>query len=165
MKYKEKIKKITENLSRISRSAKFKKVITILAILIWTILIFQAGMFVGFKKASFFFRYGDDSYKGFRGEHRFPLGMRDNDMPRSHGAIGKIVQISSPTFVISDNDGTEKTILFNTETIIKKYDTSTTASDLKVGDFVVIIGTPNVSSEIEAKLIRLVPADFIGRNK
>ena len=33
-----------------------------------------------------------------------------------------------------------------------------TTNDLKLGDFVVVIGTPNAQGQIEAKFIRVMPA-------
>ena len=40
---------------------------------------------------------------------------------------------------------------------IKKFRDSIKAEDLKVGDFVAVIGNPNDQAGVEAKLIRIMP--------
>ena len=37
-------------------------------------------------------------------------------------------------------------------------------SDLKIGDFIVVIGSPNTDGQVEAKFIRLMPEPDLIRN-
>lgn len=128
------------------------------------LLIFQAGMFVGYRKAAFSYRFGDNYYRAF-GEHGprpFQIPLQEGFI-ESHGAVGKIVTINLPTFVMVGPDEIEKVILIGDDTQIRHFDTTISASDLKVDDFTVVLGSPNENSQIEAKLIRVLPAPPEGR--
>lgn len=74
------------------------------------------------------------------------------------GVSGKILKISLPTVVIEGQDGMEKVVLISDNTIVRHQRDSIKASDLRVDDEVILIGTPNDKSEIEARLIRIMPA-------
>ncbi len=152
-----KIEKFKEDIKALTKSKYFYKVILGIALVIWTITIFQLGVFVGFKKASYFFKLGDNYYRNIRGPKMMPMGMQDNDMPRSHGAIGKVIEVSLPTIVIEDKDGMEKTILIDNKTMIKKLEKLASSTDIRENDSAVVIGTPNKNALIEAKLIRILP--------
>lgn len=148
------------NLKNFLQSAKTKHIITGIGIVVIALFIFQAGIFVGLRKAEFSGRMGDNYYKTF-GEQRRPRGMMPNfgmmDSLNSHGTIGKIVSITLPQIIVADRDGTEKTIIIDTKTDIRSFRDSIKAENLKVGDFVTIIGEPNNNGQIEAKLIRIMP--------
>lgn len=125
--------------------------------------IFQAGMIAGFKKASFGRDWGDNYIKNFG---RLEMGPRmmngkfDNfgDLPIAHGAIGKIIKIELPSIVVLDEkDNTEKIILINEKTEIRKIRGNMKSEDLKIDEHVVIVGNPNSSGQIEARLIRILP--------
>jgi hypothetical protein len=85
------------------------------------------------------------------------MGMNMGDFENSHGAIGKIINIKLPSIIISDRDGTEKTITISTSTDIKKFRDSIKAEDLQMNDFITVIGNPNDKAEVEARLIRVMP--------
>jgi hypothetical protein len=120
---------------------------------------------VGNHQAQFEGNFGDKFDRNFRGP-----GMMGNegglfgfdgdvDMgPNSHGAIGKILTIDSSKMVISGPDNLEKIVLIKSDTLVREFMEEKKLQDLKVGDFVVVIGSPNSQGEIEAKLIRLMPA-------
>ena len=84
-------------------------------------------------------------------------GMPGVDLPEAHGAAGKIIKTELPTFVIEGTDKVEKVIRTDDDTSIRRFRESVAATDLKIGDFVIVIGTPNDAGEIEARLIRLMP--------
>lgn len=140
------------------QSKLFIKLLCIIGSIVVAILIFQAGMFVGFKKASFSFRGGENYYRNFGGQRGGFMGMhfRDN-FQESHGAMGRIIKIDLPTFVIEDAQKTEKIVRLNDDTSIRSLRDTLKNTDLKINDFVTIIGSPNDKSEIEAKFIRLMP--------
>ncbi|WP_420266680.1 hypothetical protein [Candidatus Magnetominusculus dajiuhuensis] len=122
------------------------------------LLIFQAGMFVGFKKAGFSYRVGEQYFRQMNGRPNDQfMGMNRGDFENSHGAIGKIISISLPSVIISDKDNTEKTILISSSTDIRKFKDSIKPEDLKINDFVTVIGNPNDKAEIEARLVRIMP--------
>jgi len=149
------MKKIKE----IFKDFKIRLTVYILGFLIIALMIFQAGMFVGFKKASFSFRMGEQYFRQMKGgPNGLPImGMGRDDFGNSHGAIGKIVSIKLPTVVISDRDGVEKTILVSTSTDIKKFRSTIKAEELRVNDFITVIGSPDDKAQVEAKLIRIMP--------
>jgi len=142
------------------QSSKAKHMVSGIGIAVIALFIFQAGIFVGLQKAEFSGRMGDNYYKTF-GEQRGPREMIPNfgmmDPSNSHGTIGKIISIALPQIIIADIDGTEKTILTDAKTDIRSFRDSIKAENLKVGDFVTIIGEPNNQGQIEARLIRIMP--------
>lgn len=145
---------------KISESKNVRVLIYTLAILFIAICIFQAGMFVGFHKASFSYNYGENFYKEAFGERREGFGMmgmqRDMYMG-GHGATGKIVKITLPTILVSGYDNTEKIIRLDDDTVIREFRNELTPQNLKVDDMIVVIGSPNDAGEIQAKLIRILP--------
>lgn len=143
----------------------FRKVLFRLGVFIIALLIFQAGMLVGFRKAEFSFRMGDNYYRAFDGDevngYKLPFGMshlRGGAFPGSHGAIGQVIKIDLPTLIIEDPKNVEKEVLVSTSTLIKKFRHIIKKEDIKADDFVTVIGSPNDKSQIEAKFIRVIPA-------
>ncbi len=147
-----------EQIKEILNKSKIKKIICILGCIFIALLIFQMGMFVGFKKAEFSFRIGEQYFRQMNGEQNNQfMGMNRRDFSNSHGAAGKIISIKLPIIIVSDKDSAEKTIVISTSTDIKKFKDSIQAGDLKVNDFVTVVGEPNNNAEVEAKLIRIMP--------
>ncbi len=140
------------------KSKLFTKILYGIGIVIIALLIFRAGIFVGYHKAAFSYQRGDNYYHTF-GSNRngFFMGIPGDDFANAHGATGKIIKINLPTFIVEDDDHTEKIVVINNNTAIRHFRETATSNDLKIGDFVVVIGSPNNKSEIEANLIRLIP--------
>ena len=135
------------------------------------LLIFSIGMQVGGAKARFSYKWADNYHKNFAGPRTgflsnwrsFPHG----DFIGGHGAFGEIIELkgysttstdagmSEDAFVIRGRGDVEKIIVLSSETILKKGRKTINQDDLKVGDGVVIIGSPNKEGQIEAKLIRV----------
>ncbi len=147
----------TTQIKNILQSKKFKKIICALCIIIGILVVFQAGMMVGYHKAGSSYRFGENYYREFEGHHPKMIGMPGENFPDAHGAIGKIVSITLPTIVIADPNNIEKVVLLKDETLIRHFRETINAANLKADDFIVVIGTPNEQGEIEAKLIRLLP--------
>ena len=147
-----------EQIKNVFKDSKVKKAICILGCVVLVLVIFQAGMFVGFKKAGFSYRTGEQYFREMNGRPNDQfMGMNRGDFGNSHGAVGKIVSVNLPSIIISDKDGIEKTITVSTSTDIKKFKDSIKAEDLKVNDFITVIGNPNDKAEVEARLIRIMP--------
>lgn len=126
------------------------------------LLVFGAGVKVGTLKARYSYKWAETYHKNFGGPRggflddwrRFPAG----DFISGHGAFGEIIEIKDNGFVIKGRENAEKVVIINQEvTIIKGRETM--KDGLKVGDRVVIIGTPNNEGQIEAKLIRVFSED------
>lgn len=142
------------------QSKKFKIILCIAGAIVIASIIFAGGMFVGFRKAGFSYRWGEDYYRTFGGRRGEPMmGFpQPGDFTNSHGAVGKIIKINLPNIIISGEDNIEKIILIKDDTVIKRFRENVKPTDLKENDFVTIIGKPDDKSQIEAKLIRIMPA-------
>lgn len=124
------------------------------------VLIFGVGMVVGGMKAQFSYRWAESYHKNFGGPRggffgdwrRFPI--LPGDFIEGHGAFGEIIELSDSGFVIKGRGDVEKLIVTTEDVIIKKG-RETIKDGLKVGDRVVIIGSPNEEGQIKAKFIRL----------
>ena len=147
-----------EQIKKALGESKVKRIICILGYALIVLIVFQAGMFVGFKKAEFSYRTGEQYFRQMSGRlsNQF-MGMNRSDFGNSHGAAGKIITINLPIMIVSDKDGIEKTIIISTSTDIRKFKDSISAEDLKVNDFVTVLGNPTDKAELEAKLIRIMP--------
>lgn len=140
---------------------KIKWLIFTVLILILLIIFFKLGVYWGYKKNSFSYNwcrgYQRNFDPGFYSGGGFNKMRKFDKEPflRGYGISGKIVLIKDSGFVLEDSDGIEKIILVFENTILKKNGLNIKFSDLKEGDFVVILGKPNQNGEIEAKLIRV----------
>jgi hypothetical protein len=125
-------------------------------------VIFQLGVFVGYHKANYAHNFSDSYRKNFRGEKGGSFGsmMRGNNLPTAHGAFGTVLTTTLPTFIIEDKDGLEKSILILSSTIIKNISGNASSSSITPNNLIMVLGDPNASGQIEAKLIRIMPNDF-----
>ena len=150
------MKKISEEIKKIFDSKASFRILCGVGIFIVALLIFSAGIDVGFHKASFGRDWGENYERNFGFGPDHPLLGNDN-FPNANGAIGKIIKIELPTVIVEDKDGTEKVILIKDDTQIQNIKTLVTSNDLKIDNFVVVIGAPNTRGQIEAKFIRIMP--------
>jgi len=148
--------------------AKYFKTFTIVvgAILI-ALTSFAVGMSVGFHKAKFSYKWGENYERNFAGPGMGgPMGfMHDfqgRDFRNSHGTAGVIVSLTDNNLVIKDRDGKENTVAVTDKTVIKKYREDIKITDLKQGDQVVVLGNPGNDGTINADIIRVFdnPADL-----
>jgi len=152
-----------EKIKNLAKTGIFHGILCGLVIAIIALFIFQAGVFVGFRKASFAYQYGDNYYQMFEGRgpengHGPEVGgmMKDN-FPGGHGVVGKIIKVDLPTIIVLGSDNLEKVVLVDNDTVIKQFRNQATSTDLKVGDMVVVIGAPNNKGQVDARLVRLMP--------
>jgi len=141
------------------QSKVFKGILLGVAGLIILLLIFKAGMIVGIKKADFSCRWSDNYHRNFGGpKGGFWGGLGDREFMDANGTFGQIIKIDSSTLVIKGRNDVEKVVVVNDKTEIKSLKETIKITDLKVDDNIVVIGEPNESGQISAKLIRLLPA-------
>ena len=140
-----------------TKSETFKKVLFAVGGAAAVIIIFQAGMFVGFHKAALSYRMGDNFYRVYGNGPDGPgMPFFNEEFSEAHGATGKVISVALPLFVVDDH-GTEKTIVIDDDTTIRRLRGDTSSTTLMAGDFVVIIGEPNDKAQVEARLIRILP--------
>jgi hypothetical protein len=142
------------------QSKTFKIIIWVVVALIVLLLVFRLGIEVGYKKAQFSYHWGENYHLNFGGpKGGFFLPPNKNDeFISSHGAAGQIIKIDNNNLIIKDQENVEKSILIKDDTTIFCLRQKIKASDLKTGDFIVVIGDPNNAGQIEAKLIRVMPS-------
>jgi len=141
-----------------------KWIIVGLAGFVVVILIFGAGMKVGELKARYSYRWAESYHKnfagprgGFFGDWRTfpPRGdLIGGDLIEGHGTFGEIIKINDSDFVIKGQGDVEKIFVITKDTTVKEG-AETVKDGLKVGDRVVVIGSPNEQGQIEAKLVRV----------
>jgi hypothetical protein len=126
-------------------------------------LIFGLGMFVGGAKARFSYRWAESYHKNFAGPSAGFLGdwrsFSGGNFIEGHGAFGEIIELRDTGFVIKGRGDVEKIVVTTKDTVVMKG-RETVKNELKVGDSVVIIGSPNEEGQIEAKLIRIFDGEL-----
>ena len=142
-------------------SKKYTPFIKILGLLLAVLVIFWAGMIVGYHKAQFSAHMGDRYYNAFGKHPHSPLNMMGgvdaDDLVSGHGAVGKIISVNLPNVIVSDNNGVEKNVIIDNETSLKSGRESVASTSLTVNKFIVVIGAPDETGRITAKLVRIMP--------
>ncbi len=135
----------------------FKKpAVVAVAALILALLVFEAGVFVGYHKALFSYRGGERYMRMMEG----PRGQVGPGRGQIHGATGKIVSASLPTFVVLGPDSVEKTVMVDASTTIAKFREATSSAAIREGDMAFVLGDPDASGIIRARFVRILPANF-----
>ncbi|MDD5433704.1 MAG: hypothetical protein PHE77_03600 [Candidatus Pacebacteria bacterium] len=130
------------------------------------LLVFKTGEFVGLRKGSFSCRWGENYHRNFGGpQSGFFNEFQDNNFINANGVFGQIIKIEGQTIVVKSQNEMEKVVLIKENTVIEKFKDKITYSDLKFGDYVMIIGEPNNQGQIEANLIRIMPIPLSNRPK
>jgi hypothetical protein len=128
------------------------------------VLAFGLGVFVGERKAKFSYLWAENYHRmfagpkaGFLGSLRMPPFPPFDEFIEGHGTFGEIIKIEGNSLVAKGRENVEKVIVVTEKTVIKSGREDIKFSDLKIGDMIVIIGSPNDKGQIEAKLIRVFP--------
>lgn len=140
------------------KSKTFTGILIGLGVAIGALILFNLGTFVGYQKANFSYRWSDNYERNFTGPRQgFMEGMKGQDFIGSHGVVGQIIKIDGESLVIKGQDNIEKIISLAPETAIHRFRQSIKTADLRAGDLIVVIGDPDNSGRIAAKLIRVLP--------
>lgn len=147
------------NLQSFFKSKIFTRALWGVGIVIVLLAVFMAGEFVGFRKASFSYRWGESYYKNFAGSRGGIFqNMGGRDFLTGHGTFGSIIKITTSTLLVQNRYNAEKIVLVGKDTVIRRLDETVSAVDLREGDRVAVIGSPNDAGQIEAKFIRVFPS-------
>jgi hypothetical protein len=153
-----------DQLTEFFRSRLFAGIIAGVGITLIAVFIFEVGVTVGYHEATFSEHWGSSYGNNFGGPSN-TMGLPDNHLPQPNGTFGKIISISTATSSASDTVITiensqkpEQSVLVTSDTSIRDHENTVTVSSLTVGSYAVVVGDPDNQGEIEAKLIRLVPA-------
>lgn len=140
------------------QSKTFKIIFVAIGGAIVSLLIFQAGAFMGFKKANFSYRWAENYHQNFGGPRQgFFEDFKGRDFIDAHGVFGQIIKIDDLTVVIKGRDDVEKIVSVKDNTVIERFRDAIKITDLKIDDYIIVIGEPNDVGQIEAKFIRLMP--------
>jgi hypothetical protein len=160
-----------KDLIAVTKSKSFQGILIGIAISIVALGIFQTGVMVGEHKARFAHHFGDNFERNFvdssrRGPMPFVEEVGKMRPPTGHGSVGEVVSVTLPTFVVAGPDNIEKTIRVSDETLFREFREELSSENIEIGSFVVVLGLPNESGEIEATLVRLLPPpDFISNDR
>ncbi len=147
----------TEKIKNGMQSKQYKKIVTIVCVIVLILIVFNLGMRVGYMKASFTNFANENLYRPIAPEmKRHAPGFTKDTATGAHGATGIIFAINLPTITIADQDGSEKIIRIGDETILRSDRKTITANDLRVGNAIIVIGEPNGDAEVEARLLRVI---------
>ena len=137
----------------------YGKIILALFIILVALIIFSAGIFIGYYKATFSHDLDDTYRQGFNSPNSpFAPFMHDSDNVNSHGIVGQIVGTNLPvSIMIKGDNNAEQIITLVPKTTIRIFHTLATTSDIRVGDQAIVIGEPNGQGEIQASFIRIIP--------
>ena len=140
------------------QSSGYNKLIISLGSLLAFLVIFAAGMAVGYREAAFSYHWQSNYGPGFSDPSSpFAPFIHDGDDTNPHGAFGEIVSFKPPYLMVKGANQAESIITVGSSTIIRHIRAFGTTTDLLPGQEVVIIGTPDDSGRIQASFIRVVP--------
>ncbi len=157
------IKQTSDGIKKKTNQDMLKWIIIGLAGFVIVVLVFSAGMIIGGIKARFSYRWAESYHKNFVGPKEGFLGDWQKFPPSpdefigAHGLFGQIMKIDGSTLIIKGRDGVEKIVQVKDNTLIKSFKDTIKITDLKVNEYIVVIGEPNDAGQIEAKFIRLMP--------
>ncbi len=90
------------------------------------------------------------------GQFRQFGGAYGNRMMNNRPVAGEISSIDASTITVKMQDGSSKIVIFSDKTVINKSATGS-ASDLKTGEKVLVIGANNTDGSVTAQNIQLNP--------
>jgi hypothetical protein len=147
---------------------KFTIATVIVGLFLLILVSFVAGVSVGFHKAKFSYRFGENYERNFMGQRSGmmgsgPIGMikekfgefEGRGMRNGHGVAGTIISILDNSLVIKDKDNKENTVSVSDGTVINQGRDTIKIGDLKNDEEIVIIGKPGDDGVIAADLIRV----------
>lgn len=158
------------SLQRLTESKYFKVAAITSGVLLVALVSFASGLHVGFHKALFSAKFGENYERNFlSAPHDRPvpsLGMRsmtdpvgEKGMRNPHGLSGEILSLSGDSIVIKNRDNQESTIRVSEATVINRGKETLMFSDLATGNKIVVIGKPQDTGIIDAHLIRVFQKD------
>lgn len=138
-------------------SRRFTKIVFAFVVFGFIFGAFRLGELVGAKKAAFSYKWGENYYQNFAGPMPRMFDTDARYFISAHGVAGKIIGISSSSIVLTDRDNLEREVAIDRATEFFMFRNKVLFSDLRMGDEAAVIGSPEDSGMIRAKLIRLLP--------
>ncbi len=155
------------NIQETMKSRKFKIAALGVGVIIIALVSFAGGVAIGFHKARFSYKFGENYERNFVGNpfqergmmERGSRGMMDDfgghGMRNGHGIAGAIISVANNQIVIKDRNGQENTISVSDKTLIKRGQETISVNDLKNDEQIVVMGQPGDNGTVNADLIRV----------
>lgn len=144
----------SHELHAFAKSHRFVVALTILGFLIIALILFEAGVAVGYRQASFAAHWQENYARNFGDPVRMMVLPRG--IPNGNGAFGAVVSVALPQFVVDGKGEPEKTVTVGTTTIIRGAAGTASAADIAPGTFVVVIGDPGTDGSVNARFVRIL---------
>lgn len=152
---------------RFNGNKKVSTALIVLAVLFILGLTLEIGKEIGEHRGNFTknwgmgysnnFKFSDGDENSHYGMGNMMGGSRNGNFKSSYGAMGKVLTVSSSTLTVLDNnDNVEKSVLINSETIMRNGRNNASTTAITPDSFVMVIGEPNKNGQIVAKFIRLM---------
>ncbi len=141
-----------------SQTAVYTTIFRIICYLFIILVVFWAGMLLGFRKANTAYHWGG-AYQGAFGRTSSSSAFQDMlgfDFTNGDGAAGEVVAIQGEHLVVKTRDGIEKGITCTDDTHIRYRRTDVAFADVHVGDQVVVFGEPDATGNLNARLVRIM---------
>lgn len=138
------------------RHNKLLAAVVAIATLLVLLVTFELGVMLGYREAAFSYHLNDGFNRNF-GAGGAGFGA-DATHPHPHGSMGQIVSLALPVITVESPDRPEQQVRIGSSTIVRDQERTIRADELTVGEQVVVLGTPNDQGEVEAALVRVVPA-------
>jgi hypothetical protein len=141
----------------ILQSSKVKAALWIVGGVLALLVVFGIGAAVGYHRALFTTRFGENYYRNFYGAPAAggPMGSISFS---THGVAGVVIDVATSTLAVKDSSGNERSVTIVPATVIREGNDTITLADVVIGGMVTVIGGPNETGQIEARLIRVFPA-------
>jgi hypothetical protein len=131
------------------------KIMVFLGIVLAMLIVFQAGVVVGFHRGLFAGKWSQNYYRGLSGTNSiYSPFMRETKNP--HGVVGEIISMSSSTFLVKGRDSAEEVVNITPTTTIRSLWNKASFDDFHNGTELVVIGEPDDAGEITASFIRIL---------
>ncbi|MCX6763076.1 MAG: hypothetical protein NT093_04895 [Candidatus Moranbacteria bacterium] len=155
------------NIQETMKSKKFKIAALVVGAFILALVSFAGGVAIGFHKARFSYKFGENYERNFvggpfqgpgmmgRGSRGMMGDFGGRGFRNGHGIAGAVISVADNKIIIKDRDGQENTITVNDKTLIKRGQDTIGINDLKNDEQVVVMGQPGDNGTINADLIRV----------
>jgi len=148
------------NITHIKKYFSSTSALKALGILLIALIIFWAGVAIGYNKAIFSYRWHShyaEQFAGNQSPFAIPNDHDADNMPNPHGAFGTIISAHLPLIIIKGPIEAEKTVIITATTVIRDIHNDAASTTLTEGQGVVVIGSPDEQGRIVASFIRILP--------
>jgi len=160
---KNEVPQISNGVNKFFQSKIFRRVLIAVALLAIIFVSFGAGVFMGYRKASFSYAWSENYDRNFGGPHHGIFGISPASLPGpgqdfmgAHGTFGTILDVATSNIALNSTNGAERTVRLSSSTVIKENSGDISSSDLEAGESIVVIGSPDGQGQINALLIRVM---------